>query len=312
MRHKYLASKRRLAANGFTIVELITTISVMAVLASIIVIGYSSWRQTTIVNQLKSDLKGAVAALENGRNFSNGYPTSIPSTFVGSNDDVLSGGGSSDGKTFCVEVYNRQLSSVKYHVDSSNSVTAQSGACPTYTLTVLGSGAGGEASGGGTFMPGTVRNVTATPNPGYNFSGWSNCSTSTSASISVTMNSDLTCVASFSLIVLTTPVNPNVNMVFPITGSPTGAITMSWNWNTPACPGGSTRFWLSYWYRSLPSGSYVSLGGGGVTTANSVTHTFSAPTMPAPVEYFLGINAQCYNGASTSGNSPGVMSGYQF
>jgi Tfp pilus assembly protein PilE len=121
------------ASRGFTIVEMITIISVLAVLASIVVIGYNSWRQTVATSQVKSDLTGVASAMASSLNFHNSYVSDIsdltsvkPSTGV-----VFSGGSVDGGKTFCVNAYNQQYPGATYHVDSVNGINVQSGSCPT-------------------------------------------------------------------------------------------------------------------------------------------------------------------------------------
>ena len=67
-----------------------------------------------------------------------------------------------------------------------------------YTLTAI-AGDGGSVSGGGTFASGTQVSLTATPNAGYSFSGWSNGSTTNP--LTVTLNSNTSITANFQVIV---------------------------------------------------------------------------------------------------------------
>ena len=67
-----------------------------------------------------------------------------------------------------------------------------------YTLT-SNAGDGGSVSGGGTFTQGTQVSLTATPNSGYSFSGWSNGSTTNP--LTVTLNSNTSITANFQEIV---------------------------------------------------------------------------------------------------------------
>ena len=67
-----------------------------------------------------------------------------------------------------------------------------------YTLAVNSNPShGGAVSGGGTYSSGDVATVTATPQQGYSFDGWSG-SCSGTGSCSVTMNSDKSVTAAFS------------------------------------------------------------------------------------------------------------------
>ena len=67
-----------------------------------------------------------------------------------------------------------------------------------YTLTAS-AGDGGSVSLGGTFASGTQVSLTATPNSGYSFSGWSNGSTTNP--LTVTLNSNTSLTANFQVIV---------------------------------------------------------------------------------------------------------------
>ena len=122
---KYL--KRQSFKPAFTIIELIVVIAIIAILAAITFVSYSSWRQTTTVAQLKSDLSGAASAMENYRAFNYGYPSSVPSTFSVSSGVTLTGGSTDGGKTFCVDAVSSQFPTLNYFIN--NSQGAQVGTC---------------------------------------------------------------------------------------------------------------------------------------------------------------------------------------
>jgi hypothetical protein len=67
------------------------------------------------------------------------------------------------------------------------------------TLTVSAGDGGSVSTTGGTFASGTQVSITATPNAGYSFSGWSNGSTANP--LAVTLNSNTTVTANFEVIV---------------------------------------------------------------------------------------------------------------
>ena len=67
------------------------------------------------------------------------------------------------------------------------------------TLTVSAGDGGSVSTTGGTFSSGTQVSITATPNAGYSFSGWSNGSAANP--LTVTLNSNTTITANFQVIV---------------------------------------------------------------------------------------------------------------
>lgn len=126
----YMFNRNNLKSNkptsGFTIIEIIVVVTVMGILASIVVIGYGNWRASTNLTQIKSDLSGAAAAMEDARTFDNRYPLTIPTSFSPSGGTTMAGGGSGDGKTYCISA---TVSGVTYHVDNTNN-QPQMNACP--------------------------------------------------------------------------------------------------------------------------------------------------------------------------------------
>lgn len=122
--------------NGFTIIELLVIIFVISVLATITFLSYNGWRAATDVAQMKSDLHGAVAAMESARNFGNSYPLTVPTTFTPSSGTTMAGG-SLDGKRYCVSA---AVNGVMYRVTNTNPNPEQTtlGCIYTYTLTTSG------------------------------------------------------------------------------------------------------------------------------------------------------------------------------
>ena len=130
----YFAKRlRRTDSNesGFTLIELVVVISIIGILASIVIVSYGSWKQSTITSQLKSDLNGVAAAMENYRNFNNGYPTTVPSSFNPSSGVTLTRGSTDGGVTYCVDAVNSQFPSLNYFISSSKG--AQLGTCTIIT-----------------------------------------------------------------------------------------------------------------------------------------------------------------------------------
>ena len=83
---------------------------------------------------------------------------------------------------------------------SNTSITANFALIPVYTLTVSAEEGGSVSSEGGEYQQGTQVTLTATPDEGYEFSGWSDGSTE--ATRVITTSEDLTLTASFSELII--------------------------------------------------------------------------------------------------------------
>ena len=97
-------------------------------------------------------------------------------------EDVYSGSSSS---------YNPQSS------DLGNTSTTTTTTVTQYNLTVSAGVGGSVSTSGGTYDNGSSVSITATPNDGYEFTGWSG-SNSTSSTITITINSNTTIQALFN------------------------------------------------------------------------------------------------------------------
>lgn len=127
MRSQYIKNKRY---NGFTIIEIIVVIAVIGILATIVGVGYGSWKKSTVEAQVKSDLTHIVSAMEDFRTFNNKYPSSVPDTFTRSQGTSLSGGSYDDGATYCIDGTSEEYPGFEYYVDSST-LSVASGTCAT-------------------------------------------------------------------------------------------------------------------------------------------------------------------------------------
>ena len=83
--------------------------------------------------------------------------------------------------------------------ESDSSDQVETPPVDTYNITITSSEGGSVDTQSGTYNAGTVLNLTATPNDGYEFIGWTG-SNETSNNISVTVNSNLQLTANFQLI----------------------------------------------------------------------------------------------------------------
>ena len=104
----------------------------------------------------------------------------------------------SDGYEFIGWTGSNEISmEITITVNSNIQLTANFQLIPSPEFTVTTSaGVGGTVSQGGTFSSGTVVSVVATPSEGYEFTGWTG-SSETSSVLSITISSDLNLTANF-------------------------------------------------------------------------------------------------------------------
>ncbi len=122
---------RRVRDNGFTIIEMLIVVAVIAILAAIVVVSFGAWRANINANVVKSDLKAAAATMETTRNDQGGYPSSIPSSFKASDNVVLVLTGSTSA-TFCITGSYSTSPSTQFYIDNTFATQEpKSGSCAT-------------------------------------------------------------------------------------------------------------------------------------------------------------------------------------
>ncbi len=133
---------------GFTIVELLVIIVIIGILASLSVVGYTSWRTRAETTAVKSDLVMAANAMKQQRNFSNSYPLSLPASFSASPNITVTWS-SGSATAFCITGSSKVQSSVTYYVTNTSSQPI-AGACtvPAPATPVITSGSAVCANNG--------------------------------------------------------------------------------------------------------------------------------------------------------------------
>ena len=76
-----------------------------------------------------------------------------------------------------------------------------------YTLSVEATDGGSVNTSGGTYAQGILVNLTATPSPGYTFTGWSGNATGSNTSLSITINGNTSITANFAVTTYNLTVN---------------------------------------------------------------------------------------------------------
>lgn len=113
--------------SGFTIVELLIVIVVIAVLAAIVTMSFRGIQDQARTANLKADLSGAVKQMELVKVDSGSYPTSLSTAGLkpsaGTNFQLIS-----SGSSYCLSANSTANSSLSYKVSNTSS-TPQDGTC---------------------------------------------------------------------------------------------------------------------------------------------------------------------------------------
>lgn len=116
-------------ATGFTLVEILVIVTVLMILASASYFFMGGWRERAAVTEVKNDLVGASTALENQRNFSTGYPSSLASSvFTPTATVELNYTRRGDG-SYCLNGSSRVSSDVEWYIDSRTNKQLTEGTC---------------------------------------------------------------------------------------------------------------------------------------------------------------------------------------
>jgi len=149
-KHRHATSRQ-----GFTIVELLIVIVVIAILAAITIVSYNGVTQRARETALMSDASSASTAMELDKIANGGYQTS-PGNVNGGKGIPSSGGTSysyhSDGTSYCITASSANTGTTYYITDTNSTPTV--GQCPEDSIppvaTLAGSGSSGFANGTGT------------------------------------------------------------------------------------------------------------------------------------------------------------------
>ncbi len=112
---------------GFTIVELILVVVIIAIMATISIFGISSWRSRTATTELKNALLSVATAMKAEKNVGDGYPATFPSSYSNSSTIVLELA-SRTTSSYCINGYSKAVPEVQMSVSSSYT-TPRQGLC---------------------------------------------------------------------------------------------------------------------------------------------------------------------------------------
>lgn len=112
---------------GFTIVELVVAIAVIAILAAVVVVSYNGWRTRMAETEVKHNLTTAASKLKDHRTWNNAYPATLAEVFSPSGKVtvtyVLS------GANYCLRGASTDVSSVRLYINSATSQEITTTAC---------------------------------------------------------------------------------------------------------------------------------------------------------------------------------------
>jgi prepilin-type N-terminal cleavage/methylation domain-containing protein len=199
----------KVASPAFTIVELIVTIVIIGILASIVIVSYIGISNNAVNESIKMDLADASSHLKLYYYDTGAYPTAFDSNNcpVGSTSTIYCLK-TSPGNTFglyepaagdspqtysLIAVHNK----TRYRITNSTSPTDITDEPITLTL-IAGTGGTATQSGTSPYNLNDTPTITATANTGYTFTSWTG-STGCSgiAAHTITMNSAKSCTANF-------------------------------------------------------------------------------------------------------------------
>ena len=103
---------------GFTVVELLIIICVIAVLATITIFAFGSWRSRTATTEVKSALTSLSTSLKNEMVFNSAYPSTVPSTYQSSTGVTISY--SSTATTYCASGTSTAVPSVVWYITNAS------------------------------------------------------------------------------------------------------------------------------------------------------------------------------------------------
>lgn len=131
---KVVSSSSGRRVGGFTVVELIIVVAVIAILATIVVVSYGSWRTGINRSVVRSDLIAAATAMENARNEDGAYPTTVPSSFSPSSNVVIAVS-SATASAFCLNGTYPTTPSIQYYTDEKiKTGEPKTGTCASRTV----------------------------------------------------------------------------------------------------------------------------------------------------------------------------------
>jgi prepilin-type N-terminal cleavage/methylation domain-containing protein len=269
---------KRRVARGFTIVELLIVIVVIAILAALTVVAFNGVQQRARANAASSSLAQGKKKLELYKVDNSAYPTTGNLANAGVSDGDTSYQYTSDGSTFCLTGTN---GTVSYKVTESSSPA--SGGC-------AGHGQGGVAA---------VTNLVTNPSFATGTSGWVAASSATISRVTSPWS-----LSNGSLQV--TPIGQDSFAYSDVPATPGQAYTVLGTVRLEAPQTGSfqgSTQQRNIFFEFRNSGGYLGSGGGTTAVQANATGTYSHRGTGVAPANTTTLRIRLYNGANTGGGS---------
>ena len=110
----------RVRKTGFTIVEMVVVITVIAVLMTLTIFSFGSWRERTAKAEVTTSLTDLATVLKNELNFKNVYPSTLPSNYTAAKGVTVTYSSRSSGTAYCASAVSKSVSSVQLYITNTN------------------------------------------------------------------------------------------------------------------------------------------------------------------------------------------------
>ena len=111
--------------HGFTIVEVLVMVTIIALLATITIFGFGSWRARTATTEVKGALTNLATSLKSEMNFNSAYPSSVPSTYRPSTGVTITYVMSGGGTAYCARGTSVAVTTVVWYITNTKPTPSQ-------------------------------------------------------------------------------------------------------------------------------------------------------------------------------------------
>lgn len=111
---------------GFTVVELVIVITVIAILAAVSIVGYNGVQERAVTASLHSDLRQASDILQVERTYEKTFPATLPDEVVASSGNTFTYVRASSSE-FCLSVQNDRMIDLQFQITQAAQI--EEGAC---------------------------------------------------------------------------------------------------------------------------------------------------------------------------------------